>query len=184
MAIVLAQFNLPLFPALPYKFEFADVPLLVCTALLGPVYGLLSLGTAAIVENIIVDPNFIGYGFLMHFISSGLMILIVNYVRKHNEGLKGVIYAAICGIFVKTLAMIPLNIILIPMVVGIPRMAFIQDELTLCIVFNVIKATANILLYSLLAPIVEKEWHKLFKKNRKKQSVKEIEADSEVKDAE
>lgn len=176
LAIVIAEFNFPLFPSLPYRLEFADVPILVCTALLGPVYGLLSLAASCIVEAVTTAPMDGLIGFCMHFVSSGLMILIVNYVRKHNEGVKGVVMAAICGIFVKTLAMIPLNIIFIPILYHIPRMAFINDELTLCIVFNVVKAAANIVLYSLLAPIIEKEWKKLFKKNKKK-AVEEVKED-------
>ena len=168
MAIILAEFNFPIFPSLPYRLEFADVPILVCTALIGPLYGSLSLLSACIVEAITTAQfdGIIGIG--MHFVSSGLMLLVVDYIRKHNEGIKGIVLSFICGIFVKTLVMIPLNIIFVPYLYNIDRMLYINTMLFLAVIFNVIKAAANILVFSLIAPVVEKEWKKLFKKNKRK----------------
>lgn len=183
--VIMGVLHFPIFPSAPfYEMDFADVPVLICASLLGPLYGLLSLVTVCTVQAITVSSVSGFIGFYMHFLSSGLMIIVVDYIRKHNEGVKGVFLSVICGIFVKTLVMIPLNIWQASMFMGLTIEQFINSILNICIAFNVIKAATNIILYSVLSPVIEKEWHKLFKKNRKKQSVKESEADTEVKDAE
>lgn len=183
--VIMGVLHFPIFPSAPfYEMDFADVPVLICTSLLGPLYGLLSLVTVCIVQAVTVSSVSGLIGFYMHFLSSGLMIIVVDYIRKHNEGVKGVITSVICGIFVKTLVMIPLNIWQASMFMGISMEQFINTILNICIAFNVIKAATNIIIYSLIASVIEKEWHKLFKKNRKKQPENEVKEPVDVKEAE
>lgn len=167
--VIMGVLHFPIFPSAPfYEMDFADVPVLICTALLGPLYGLLSLCTVCIVQAVTVSSVSGFIGFYMHFLSSGIMIVVVDYIKKHNEGIKGVVMSFICGIFVKTLVMIPLNVVQASMFLGMDMQTFFDTVLNICIAFNVIKAATNIALYSLISPVIEKEWHKLFKKNKKK----------------
>ena len=100
----------------------------------------------------------------MHLISSGFTILVVYFVRKKIDGLKGVLISNVLGVIVMTLVMIPMNMWMVSKFMGIDVQGFINGFLAVCVGFNLIKATANLTIYSLISPIICKEFNKLFNK--------------------
>ena len=164
--VLMATIRFPIFPTANfYEMEFSDVPLLLCSTLLGPVYSIVSLFVVCLIQAVTVSSGSGYIGFIMHFLSSGLMILVVHFVRKKIEGLKGVIISNVLGVVAMTLVMIPLNVWMVSVFVGIDFKGFVETFLSVCIAFNLIKATTNLTIYSLISPVVSKEFKKLF--NRK-----------------
>ena len=94
--VLMVTIRFPIFPSAPfYEMEFADVPILVCSAVLGPVYALVSLFVVCLVQTLTVSASSGIIGFLMHFLSSGLMILTLYFIKKKISGIKGAIVSGI-----------------------------------------------------------------------------------------
>ena len=162
--VLMVTIRFPIFPAAPfYEMEFADVPILVCSAVLGPVYALATLLVVCLVQTLTVSASSGIIGFLMHFLSSGLMILTLYFIKKKISGVKGSVVSGICGVVVVILVMIPMNVWLTSVFMGLDFSTFVKDFIGVCVAFNAIKAGGNVLVYNLIAPIVLKEYKKLFK---------------------
>lgn len=162
--VLMVTVRFPIFPSAPfYEMEFADVPILVCSAVLGPVYAIISLFVVCLIQTLTVSASSGIIGFLMHFLSSGLMILTLYFVKKKIDGIKGAVISAICGILVVIIVMIPMNIWLTSVFMNLDFYAFIKGFLGVCVAFNLIKAGANILIYNIISPVILKEYKKLFK---------------------
>ena len=160
--VLMATIRFPIFPSAPfYEMEFSDVPILVCSGLLGPVYAIISLFIVCLIQTLFFSSSSGFIGFVMHFVSSGLMILVVYLLRKHIKGFKGIVLSDICGVIVMTLVMIPMNMWLVSEFMNIDAKGFVEGFLWVCIGFNLIKATTNVTIYTILAP--EKIFKKLFK---------------------
>lgn len=100
----------------------------------------------------------------MHLVSSGLTILVVWFIRRKINGIKGVLISDVLGVIVMTLIMIPMNMWMVSEFMGIDVKGFINGFLAVCIGFNLIKASVNLTIYSLISPIITKEFNKLFNK--------------------
>lgn len=160
--VLMATIRFPIFPSAPfYEMEFSDVPILVCSGLLGPVYSTVSLFIVCLIQTLFFSSSSGFIGFVMHFVSSSLMIIVVYLIRKAVKGFRGIILSDICGVIVMTLVMIPMNMWLVSEFMNIDAKGFIDGFLWVCVGFNLIKATANVTIYTLLAP--EKLFKKLFK---------------------
>ena len=91
IAVVLVMLiHFPIIPAVSFiEYDMADVPVLIGTLLYGPIPGLLILLVASLVQAFILGIN--GWvGFVMHFVASGAMVLLV--------GIQGLAEAGVCGI--------------------------------------------------------------------------------------
>ena len=162
--VLMVTIRFPIFPSAAfYEMEFADVPILVCSAVLGPVYALVSLFVVCLVQALTVSASSGIIGFLMHFLSSGLMILTLYFIKKKISGIKGAIVSGICGVIVVVLVMIPMNIWLTSVFMNLDFSAFIKGFLGVCVGFNLIKAGSNVLVYNIIAPVVLREYKKLTK---------------------
>ncbi len=169
--VLMFMIRFPIFPAAApfYEMEFADVPLLICSWLFGPVYALASLVVVCVIQATSVSSASGIVGCLMHLLSSGLLIIIVSLFKKLIIKTKGIksfalrILAAVCGVLGVIAVMIPMNIWQASAFMGMPAAAFARDVLWICIAFNAIKAGANVLIYSLLSPQLAKVYKKLFK---------------------
>ena len=168
--VLMFMIRFPIFPAAAfYEMEFADVPLLICSWLFGPIYALASLLVVCVIQATTVSSASSLVGCLMHLLSSGLLIVIVSLFKKKinkNKGIKSFalrVLAALCGVIGVIAVMIPMNIWQASAFMGMPAAAFARDFLWICIAFNAIKAGANVLIYSLLSPQLAKVYKKLFK---------------------
>ncbi len=162
--VLMMTVRFSIFPAAPfYEMEFSDVPILICSGVLGPVYSLVSLFAVCLIQTLTVSASSGIIGFLMHFLSSGLMIIAMYFVKKHITGLKGIIISAICGVAIVVIVMIPMNIWLTSEFMALPLNEFIKGFLGVCVAFNLIKAGSNIIIYNIISPAVEKQYKKLIK---------------------
>lgn len=163
--VLMVTIRFSIFPSAPfYEMEFSDVPILICASVLGPVYALVSLFVVCLIQTLTVSASSGFIGFLMHFLSSGLMILVMYFVRKKLKGFKGIILSAVLGIITVILVMIPMNMWLTSEFMNLAVADFIKGFLGVCIAFNGIKAGSNIIIYNIFAPKITKEYNKLFNK--------------------
>lgn len=163
--VLMATVRFPIFPSAPfYEMEFSDVPILLCSSLLGPVYSIVTLFIVCLIQTLFFSSSSGIIGFFMHLISSGLTILVVYFVRKKIDGIKGVLISNLLGVIVMTLVMIPMNMWMVSEFMGINVQGFITGFLTVCVAFNLVKSTVNLTIYSLISPIISREFNKLFNK--------------------
>lgn len=163
--VLMATVRFPIFPSAPfYEMEFSDVPILLCSSILGPVYSLITLFIVCLIQTLFFSSSSGIIGFVMHLVSSGLTILVVWFIRRKLNGIKGVLISDVLGVIVMTLIMIPMNMWMVSEFMGIDVKGFINGFLAVCIGFNLIKASVNLTIYSLISPIITKEFNKLFNK--------------------
>lgn len=122
MAILVAISSLlvfvsfPLLPGAPFlEYDMADVPILYAAFTFGAPAGLLVLTLAAFIQAFLMGHN--GWiGFLMHMVSSGMLILVARAICSRPKARRRrMIPALIIGSLCVTAIMIPLNFIFIPM---------------------------------------------------------------------
>ena len=163
--VLMATVRFPIFPSAPfYEMAFSDVPILLCSSILGPVYSLITLFIVCLIQTLFFSSSSGIIGFIMHLVSSGLTILVVWFIRRKINGIKGVLISDVLGVIVMTLIMIPMNMWMVSEFMGIDVKGFINGFLAVCIGFNLIKASVNLTIYSLISPIITKEFNKLFNK--------------------
>lgn len=160
--VLMATVRFPLFPSAAfYEMEFSDIPILVCSGLFGPVYALISLFTVCLIQAITVSSASGIIGFLMHFLSSGFMVLVIWLYRKKVPGKKGIILSSLAGITVMTFVMVPMNMLMVRVFLNIDMVAFLNSYMLVCVGFNVIKSAINITVFNLIIPKLKKEFNKL-----------------------
>lgn len=153
-------FRIPLIPAAPFlEYDMADVIVILCTLLLGTASGGICLFIVCIIQAFLLGGNGI-IGFLMHFVSSGAMILIIGlFCRKNNSWTRLAIGAAFATV-VMTALMIPLNLVFTGIFMGTPMSVVVSMLVPAIIPFNLLKGvincTAGILLYRAFLPLYQK----------------------------
>ncbi len=159
--VFMVVLRFPLFTEF-YEMEFSDVPILVCSTLLGPGYAIATLFVVCLIQTLVFSSQSGIIGFIMHFLSSGLMIITLTFVQKKIGGLRGRIIAGLCGMIVMTLVMIPMNIWLTSSFMSLPLSEFISGFLGVCIAFNLVKSGSNILVFNIISPAIKKIYKKMF----------------------
>ena len=98
IAVVLVMLiHFPIIPAVSFiEYDMADVPVLIGTLLYGPIPGLLILLVASLVQAFILGIN--GWvGFVMHFVASGAMVLLVRRAQALIEANPNVDFEDLCA---------------------------------------------------------------------------------------
>lgn len=150
----------PLIPATPFLiYDMADIPVLIGTMLGGIIPGLLVLLVTALIQAFAMGGD--GWvGFVMHFISSGMMVVFVGIFHTCNPKWWKTALGLITGTLAMTAVMIPMNLILTPLFMGVPRDAVIALLLPAIIPFNLLKGALNcvitLIVYRLLTPLIGK----------------------------
>jgi len=142
-------------PFLPfYKYDLADVPALIGTFTIGPVGALAVILVRNVLHNFIFKPDVIGH--FMNFLASGTFALTAGlvYMRFHTR--KGAKWALAAGILAQTLIMIPANILILPIYMGMKLKNVIEITVYATVPFNLtrglINAVATYLLYKKVSP--------------------------------
>ena len=100
------------------------------------------------------------YGFIMHFIATGIVAVVIGTIYKRNKTKKTAIRALILGVIITTVVMCIMNIIVTPVFMGAPRSAVIAMIPTVIIPFNLVKAGVNSLLTFILYKRISGLLHK------------------------
>ena len=99
-------------------------------------------------------------GFVMHFVASGAMVLLVGILYDRKPSLTGMTVGMALGSLARTLVMIPLNLILTVHAFGVPHDVVMSLMLPGIIPMNLIIAVTNCilagLLFKALAPFLQK----------------------------
>ena len=159
LAVVIGLFKFPILPAAPYlEYDFADVPILIGTLMFGGPAGLAILFVVSAIQAFALGGNGI-IGFLMHFVASGTLVLVVHFITRKSKTPGRLVTAFICGTLAMTAMMIPLNYIFTPILFGVDR-GFVTSVLVPAIIpFNLIKAGGNsalaFILYRILSRVLK-----------------------------
>ena len=134
------------FPPAPYLvYDPADVPIYITSFAFGPVPGLLVTLIVCLIQAFMLGGDG-AYGFLMHFVATGLVAFIIGTMYNRNKTRKTAIKALVVGTLVTTAVMCLMNILITPAYTGAPRMAVVAMLPTVIIPFNLLKTGTNSLL--------------------------------------
>ncbi|MEG2456586.1 MAG: ECF transporter S component [Clostridia bacterium] len=155
--VLVALISFPIFPAAPFlKYDPADIPILICTFIFGPWAGLTVTFIVSMVQSLILGD--FPYGFLMHFIATGTMVVIAGLIYSHKKTFKNAVIGLGIGIVSWVIMMVIANLTITPFYTGAPREAILKMVLPIIVPFNLIKAITN----SLITVLLYKRTHKLF----------------------
>ena len=136
--------RLPLIPAAPFlEYDAADIPVLIGSMLLGPVSGIVTLLAVCAIQALTVSASSGWIGFVMHFIASGVLVLISSTVYKKKPTSGGLILGLVLGSLAMTAVMIPLNLVFTGIFLGAGTKAVAQMLIPAIIPFNLLKAGIN-----------------------------------------
>lgn len=148
----------PIFPAVPHlEYDLADVFMLIATFIYGPVYGVVLCAVTSVLQCLLLSPQSIPFGMLMHFISTSSCLVTAGVIYGKKKTMNRALIGMALGVVVWTVVMIPLNIIFVPLQYHIPVSA-VFPLLGWTTLFNFIKSLGN----CLVTFFIYKRTHKLF----------------------
>ncbi len=154
--------HFPIFPAASYlEYDMADVPILIGTFLYGPWWGLGLTAVVSVLQWLLVSPQSLWVGAIMHFLATGSYVVAAGLIYSHNKTRKAAIIGMAIGAVLQTLMMIPMNLVFTVHFFGVPREAVVALLPTAIITFNAIKTVAN----SIITFLLNKRVAKVFEKN-------------------
>ncbi len=160
--ILVYAIHFPIFPTAAFlEYDMADVPILIGTFLYGPWWGLGLTAVVSILQWLLVSPQSLWVGAVMHFLATGSYVVAAGLIYSHNKTRTAVLFGMALGALLQTLMMIPMNLIFTVNFFGVPREAVIALLPTAIIPFNAIKTIAN----SILTFLLYKRVSKIFEKN-------------------
>jgi len=160
--ILVYAIHFPIFPTAAFlEYDMADVPILIGTFLYGPWWGLGLTAVVSVLQWLLVSPQSLWVGAVMHFLATGSYVVAAGLIYSHNKTRTAVLVGMALGALLQTLMMIPMNLIFTVHFFGVPREAVIALLPTAIIPFNAIKTIAN----SILTFLLYKRVSKLFEKN-------------------
>ena len=135
------------FPVAPFLvYDIADVPILLGAFLLGPAAGMIVLFVVCFVQAFPLGGSGI-FGFIMHFVASGTLILVASYIWKLFKcNTRGMIIGLAAGTVAMIAITIPLNLVVMPLY-GAPIQVVKEWMIPVIIPFNLIKAGLNSVIF-------------------------------------
>ncbi|MHC2994394.1 MAG: ECF transporter S component [Candidatus Atribacteria bacterium] len=150
--------HFPILPQAPFLlYDPGSVFLLIGSFKLGPKTGILMCFITAILFALITGQGG-PYGALMNFLATGTLVFVSSqiYFLHHNK--KGAILGIILGTLAMTLVMIPANLIITPIYLGVNREVVVKMLIPAIIPFNLLKGTISgfltFVLYKRLYPLI------------------------------
>ena len=147
--VLLLIVRLPWPPAPFLVYDPADVPIYITAFAFGPAEGLIVTLVVCLIQAFGLGGDGL-YGFIMHFVATGLVAVIIGSMYRKNKTKKRAVTALVTGVIAATVIMAVMNIIVTPIYMGAPRASVIAMIPTVIIPFNIVKAGANALLTFLL----------------------------------
>ena len=135
--------HFPIFPAVPFlEYDPADIPILIGTFAFGPLGGLVMTVVTSVIQGLTVSAQSGPYGIIMHIIATGTFVLVAGLIYRNHKSKKKAIIALIAGVLAMTAIMLPANLIITPIFMGLPRDAVVA-LLPFILAFNFVKAGIN-----------------------------------------
>ncbi|MEA1940092.1 MAG: ECF transporter S component [Candidatus Caldatribacteriota bacterium] len=150
--------HFPILPQAPFLlYDPGSVFLLIGSFKLGPKIGLIMSFLTATLFALITGQGG-PYGALMNFIATGTLVFVAAKIYFLNHSKKGAILGIIFGSLAMTLIMIPANLIITPLYLGVGRDIVIKMLLSAIIPFNLIKGMISglitLIIYKKLYPLI------------------------------
>ena len=143
LSIVAGYFiHFPILPQAPYLvYDAGNVFLLIGSFKWGPKLGVLMCFLNALLFALIVPAGQAGglYGALMNFLATGTLVFVSSQIYFLNHTKKGAILGMTLGTLAMTLIMIPANLIVTPLFLGVGREDVVKIIIPFIIPFNLIK---------------------------------------------
>ena len=143
--VLLLLVRIPFPPAPFLVYDPADVPIYITAFAYGPVEGLIVTLIVCLIQAFGLGGDGL-YGFLMHFVATGTVAVIIGVIYRRNKTKKTAIKALVAGVIVAVAVMCIMNIIVTPAYMGAPRSAVVAMIPTVIIPFNLLKAGINAIL--------------------------------------
>ena len=160
--ILVYAIHFPIFPSASFlEYDMADVPILIGTFLYGPWWGLALTGLVSLLQWLLVSPQSLWVGAVMHFCATGAYVVAAGLIYQKGRSRTGALIGMAVGSVLQTLMMIPMNLIFTVHFFGVPKETVLALLPTAIIPFNAIKTVAN----SLLTFLLYKRVSKLFERN-------------------
>ena len=138
------------FPPAPFLvYDPADVPIYITAFAFGPVEGLIVTLIVCLIQAFGLGGDGL-YGFLMHFVATGIVAVIIGLIYRRNMTKKTAVKALVIGVIISVIMMCIMNLIVTPVYMGTPRSAVVAMIPTVIIPFNLLKAGINALITFLL----------------------------------
>lgn len=147
--------RMPLIPAAPFlEYDAADIPVLIGSMVLGPVYGIVILFAVCLLQALTVSASSGIIGFFMHFIASSVLVLVSSLIYKKKQSIKGLVIGLALGSLAMTVVMIPLNLIFTGIFMGAGVQTVVGMLIPAIIPFNILKAAINsVVTFAVYTPI-------------------------------
>jgi riboflavin transporter FmnP len=141
--VLMLLVRVPLLPAAPWLiYDMGDIPAMIGGLILGPAHGLLILAVVCIVQ--MVTPVSSGlYGLIMHFVASGILVLIPALMWKMKKSQPMLVVSLLLAAAAMTAIMIPLNLVVTPIFLGVTVDEVMPMILPILLPFNAIKGLIN-----------------------------------------
>lgn len=157
--VLLAIVRIPFPPAPFLVYDPADLPIYITAFAYGPVSGLLVTLIVSLIQAFAMGGDGL-YGFLMHFVATGIVAVVIGLMYKHNKTKKQAIKALVVGVLLTLIVMAGMNLLVTPFYMGVERKAVLAMLPTVILPFNLLKAGLNSLLTFLLYKRISGFLHK------------------------
>lgn len=149
------------FPPAPFLvYDPADMPIYITAFAYGPVPGLLVTLVVCLIQAFMLGGDGL-YGFVMHFVATGIVAVVIGLMYKHKKTKKEAIICLAVGVAISVVVMCLLNLLITPFYMGVDRKAVIAMIPTIVLPFNLIKAGLNSILTFVLYKRVSGFLHKV-----------------------
>jgi len=130
-------------------FDAKDALLTIAAFIYGPLAALIMSLIPALIEFITISSTGF-WGFLMNYASSACFSFVASLIYKYRRSFNGAIVGLYSAVIATTAIMMPLNIIITPIFMNVPRGMVIDLIPSLLLPFNFAKALMNAAIAMLL----------------------------------
>ncbi|MDR0817113.1 MAG: ECF transporter S component [Clostridiales Family XIII bacterium] len=164
LAIAVVFSFIPSFPMLPgvdfIRYEFSDIPLLISGFAFGAPAGIVLVVLADVLNFFLGGAESGPYGMIMHVLAIGSFVLVSSLIYRRHKDRKHAIIGLVAGILAMTVIMVPANLIITPLFMGVP-VEFVKPLIPTAIIpVNLMKATLSaaltFILYKRVSPFLHK----------------------------
>ena len=161
--ILVYAIHFPIFPSASFlEYDMADVPILIGTFLYGPWWGLALTATVSLLQWMLVSPQSLWVGAVMHFCATGSYVIAAGLIYRSRRTRVGALIGLAVGCVLQTLMMVPMNLIFTVHFFGVPKETVLTLLPTAIIPFNAIKTVGNSLITFLLYKRISKLFERSF----------------------
>lgn len=153
--VLIAAIRFPIFPSANFlEYDPADIPVLICAMVLGPIPGIIVLFASCLIQALTVSSGSGIIGFFMHFIASAVLILLTSLIYRTKKNSLTLIIGLIAGSVAMVIVMIPLNLVFTGIFMNVGVDVVKGMLIPTIIPFNLIKAGVNsAITYAIFKPV-------------------------------